>query len=118
MTFFLKCIPRNFKTSYRGKLFFDRLPDGSTEDLLSKSQTVFDNLTPLSTYFHKLCTCDKGKTYCSYKQYNDCKTRSRGREYHCVLHNSSRRKKRDLEFFTQFHENIDVNTEDIGVSVC
>lgn len=97
--------------------FFARLPEGSTEDLLSKSQTIFDNLTPLSTHFHKLCTCDRGKTYCSYKQYNDCKTKSRGREYHCVLHSSSRRK-RDLEFFTRFHGNIDVKTEDIGVSVC
>lgn len=26
--------------------------------------------------------------------------------------------KKETEFFTQFHENIDVNTEDIGVSVC
>lgn len=96
---------------------YGSLREGSTEDLLSKSQTIFDNLTPLSTHFHKLCTCDRGKTYCSYKQYNDCKTKSRGREYHCVLHSSSRRK-RDLEFFTRFHGNIDVKTEDIGVSVC
>lgn len=78
-----------------------RRPDGSTDDLLSKSQAVFNMLTPLSAYFHKLCTCDKEKTYCSYKQYTECKTNIRGREYHCVLHSSSRRK-RDLDFLTRF----------------
>lgn len=98
-------------------LSFHRLPEGSTEDLLSMSQVVFDQLTPLSAYTHKLCTCDKEKTYCSYKQYKECKTNVRGREYHCVLHSSSR-KKRDVEFFSRFHGNIDVINEDVGVSVC
>ncbi|XP_056017049.1 von Willebrand factor D and EGF domain-containing protein-like [Ostrea edulis] len=75
------------------------LNSGSIEDLLSTSETVYDNLTPLSTYFKKLCTCDDGKTKCSYKKYRECKTDVRGKEYHCILHSSSR-KKRDLEYFS------------------
>ncbi|XP_048779375.2 von Willebrand factor D and EGF domain-containing protein-like isoform X2 [Ostrea edulis] len=75
------------------------LDSGDTEDLLSMSQTVYDNLTPLSTYFTKLCTCDDGNTHCSYKKYRECKTDVRGKEYHCILHSSSR-KKRDLEYFS------------------
>uniref|UniRef100_K1QCJ6 Uncharacterized protein n=1 Tax=Magallana gigas TaxID=29159 RepID=K1QCJ6_MAGGI len=82
-----------------------QLPAGSSDDLLANSQTVFDSLTPLSSYLHKLCTCDKDKTLCSYKQYTECKTNVRGREYHCVLHSSSsRRKKRDLEILTSLQE--------------
>ncbi|XP_065927240.1 von Willebrand factor D and EGF domain-containing protein isoform X2 [Magallana gigas] len=82
-----------------------QLPAGSSDDLLADSQTVFDSLTPLSSYLHKLCTCDKDKTLCSYKQYTECKTNVRGREYHCVLHSSSSmRKKRDLEILTSLQE--------------
>ena len=66
------------------------------EDLLSYSQSVYDQLTPLSSYFHKLCTCDEEQLRCSYKQYNQCKTKDRGKEYHCVLHSSSRRKRNSL----------------------
>ncbi|XP_048767376.2 uncharacterized protein LOC125674294 [Ostrea edulis] len=74
-----------------------KLPDGSADDLLSHSHSVYDTLAPLSTYFQKLCTCDRGKTYCSYKKYVDCETDVKGKEYQCILHNSAR-KKRDLEF--------------------
>lgn len=43
--------------------FINRLPIGSVDDLLSMSTTVFDQLTPLSTYLYKLCTCyDKKHT--------------------------------------------------------
>nr|XP_022311532.1 von Willebrand factor D and EGF domain-containing protein-like [Crassostrea virginica] len=73
-----------------------RLPTGSMEDLLAYSQSVYDQLTPLSSYFHKLCTCDEEQLRCSYKQYNQCKTKDRGKEYQCVLHSSSRRKRNSL----------------------
>ncbi|XP_078340873.1 von Willebrand factor D and EGF domain-containing protein-like [Crassostrea virginica] len=83
-----------------------QLPTGSTEDLLSYSQPVYDQLTPLSSYFHKLCTCDNEKTQCSYKRYSECKTEIRGKEYHCVLHStSSGRKKRDLQHLTLYTDN-------------
>lgn len=98
-------------------LSFHRLPEGSTEDLLSMSQNVFDQLTSLSANTHKLCTCDNEKTYCSYKQYKECETNNRGREFHCVLHSKSR-ENRDLEFFSRFQRNIHVINEDVGVSVC
>nr|XP_022289580.1 von Willebrand factor D and EGF domain-containing protein-like isoform X2 [Crassostrea virginica] len=74
-----------------------QLSIGSTSDLLSYSQAVFDQLQPLSSYTNKLCTCVDGKTYCSYKLYSECKTNTTGKEYHCVLH-SSNRKKRDLTY--------------------
>jgi hypothetical protein len=76
-------------------MVYFRLADGSNEDLLSHSQSIYDNLTPLSTYFHKLCTCDGGETTCSYKKYTNCETNIRGTEIQCILH-SSPRKKRDL----------------------
>nr|XP_022309439.1 uncharacterized protein LOC111115119 [Crassostrea virginica] len=82
-----------------------QLSRGSTEDLLSYSQSVFENLKPLSSQFHKLCTCEAGdKIHCNFKQYNECKTKSRGKEYHCVIHSSGRRK-RDLKHLTNFVEN-------------
>ncbi|XP_061171058.1 von Willebrand factor D and EGF domain-containing protein-like [Saccostrea echinata] len=90
--------PDDFSNSWR-------LPDGSTEDILSNRESVFDNLAPLSTYFHKLCTCDRGNTYCSYRQYSECKTGIRGKEYHCVLHSSPRRK-RDISFLSKYTRNI------------
>lgn len=89
-----------FESSLR-VCFLDRFQEGSNDDLLSMSQTVFNQLTSLSSYFHKLCTCNDTKTIRSYKQYTECKTNVRGREYHCVLHSSSRRK-RDLNFFAGF----------------
>lgn len=95
--------------------FPQRLPKDSIEDLLSMSQTVFDQLTPLSSYFYKLCTCDEEKTYCSYKQYTECRTNIKGKEFHCVLHSSSRRK-RDLDFLTRNHGNIDMDIKEESVS--
>eukprot|EP00105_Crassostrea_gigas_P015202 XP_011432123.1 PREDICTED: von Willebrand factor D and EGF domain-containing protein [Crassostrea gigas] len=89
-----------------------QLPVGSVEDLLSMSPTVFDQLTPLSTHFYKLCTCTDKKTHCSYEKYTLCETSIKGREYHCVLHSSSR-KKRDLEFLTRLQENFDVKSEKV-----
>lgn len=83
-----------FESSLR-VCFLDRFQEGSNDDLLSMSQTVFNQLTSLSSYFHKLCTCNDTK------QYTECKTNVRGREYHCVLHSSSRRK-RDLNIFAGF----------------
>nr|XP_022339990.1 von Willebrand factor D and EGF domain-containing protein-like isoform X1 [Crassostrea virginica]XP_022339999.1 von Willebrand factor D and EGF domain-containing protein-like isoform X1 [Crassostrea virginica] len=83
-----------------------QLSTGSTEDLLSNSQSVYDQLTRLSSYVQKLCTCDEGKTQCSYKQYSECKTNIRGKEYHCVLHStSSGRNKRDLQHLRLYTEN-------------
>nr|XP_022287798.1 uncharacterized protein LOC111100335 [Crassostrea virginica] len=83
-----------------------RLSTGSSEDLLSNSQSVYDQLTRLSSYVQKLCTCDEGKTQCSYKQYSESKTKTRGKEYHCVLHStSSGRKKRDLQHLTLYTAN-------------
>nr|XP_022287793.1 von Willebrand factor D and EGF domain-containing protein-like isoform X2 [Crassostrea virginica]XP_022287794.1 von Willebrand factor D and EGF domain-containing protein-like isoform X2 [Crassostrea virginica] len=83
-----------------------QLSTGSTEDLLSNSQSVYDQLTRLSSYVQKLCTCDEGKTQCSYKQYSECKTKIRGKEYHCVLHStSSGRKKRDVQHLTLYTAN-------------
>nr|XP_022290011.1 von Willebrand factor D and EGF domain-containing protein-like [Crassostrea virginica] len=73
-----------------------RLPTRSIEDLLAYSQSIYDQLTPLSSYFHKLCTCDEEQLRCSYKQHNQCKTKDRGKEYQCVLHSSSRRKRNSL----------------------
>lgn len=74
-----------------------RLQYGSTEDLFSNSQAVYDQLKPLSLYFNKLCKCDQGETRCSYKQYSDCKTKIKGKEYQCILHSAdSGRNKRDL----------------------
>ena len=81
-----------------------RIPQGSREDLLAYSQAVYDQLTPLSSSIQKLCACKNGKTICSYKQYNECKTKTRGKVYHCVLHSSSR-KKRDLHHAILFKEN-------------
>lgn len=81
-------------------MFFHRLSLGSSEDLLSNSPAVYDKLTPLGSFFYKLCTCDNEQTVCSYKQYKDCKTNTKGKEFHCVLHSSSR-KKRDLDFLTR-----------------
>lgn len=105
----------NINKSYKSLCFIQRLPEGSNEDLLSMSQTVFDQLTPLSSYFYKLCTCDEERTYCSYKQYTECKTGIKGKEFHCVLHSSSRRK-RDLKFLTQIPGNINKNMEEEPVS--
>lgn len=96
--------------------FLHRLPVESLEDLLSMSPTVFDQLTPLSANFYKLCTCNDTKTHCSYKQHTECKTNVRGREYHCVLHSSSRRK-RDLNLLTRFQRDIEITTEEVGVSL-
>lgn len=93
-----------------------RLQYGSTEDLFSNSQAVYDQLKPLSLYFNKLCKCDQGKSRCSYKQYNDCKTKIKGKEYHCLLHSAgSDRKRRNLRVHhAQFTEN---NRESLEVAV-
>ena len=74
----------------------------STEDLLSMSQTNYDQLHPLSrsSRSHQLCLCDQNTVSCSYK-YNGCKTRERGKEYLCGLHTNSRRK-RDIRRFASF----------------
>nr|XP_022321514.1 uncharacterized protein LOC111123472 isoform X2 [Crassostrea virginica] len=90
--------PDNFSLSWQ-------LSRGSTEDLLSYSPSVFKKLTSLSTQFHKLCTCESvDKIHCNYKQYNECTTKSRGKEYHCVIHNI-RRKRRDLKYLTNIEKN-------------
>ena len=91
-----------------------RLQAGSTENLLSNSQSVYDQLTSFSSYFYKLCTCDQEKTQCRYNQYNQCGTMTRGKEYHCVLHTNSR-KRRDLKNLTQFRDNY---WESRNVLVC
>lgn len=85
--------------------FFCRIPQGSPDDLLSMDQTVYDKLTPLSKYFYKLCTCDRGNTYCSYKQYPKCQTNYKDEEYQCMLHGSSR-KRRDLKFLANHRKDI------------
>ena len=81
-----------------------RLSNGSREDLLAYSQAVYDQLAPLSSFFQTLCTCENGTTRCSYKQYNECKTKIKGREFHCVLHGRST-KKRDLTNVFRYKEN-------------
>nr|XP_022293342.1 von Willebrand factor D and EGF domain-containing protein-like [Crassostrea virginica] len=75
----------------------------STEDLLSMSQTVYDQLTPLSFYFYKLCLCDGEKIACSYKHFDECTSNIGGKEYNCMLHSSSR-KRRDLSAASIFQQ--------------
>nr|XP_022287219.1 von Willebrand factor D and EGF domain-containing protein-like [Crassostrea virginica] len=85
----------------------------SAEDLLSMSQTNYDQLVPLSRAprSHQLCLCDKNTVSCSYK-YNGCKTKEKGKEYLCGLHTNSRRR-RDIRRFASF---IEHNEEFNGLS--
>ena len=91
-----------------------RLSTGSKEDLLAYSQAVYDNLASLSTTSKMLCTCKNDKTHCSYKNDDKCKTKTKGKEYHCVLHSSSR-KKRDLNRVFRLKENTS-KLEELTVS--
>lgn len=75
---------RDLLVSVGLRFFFHRLSIGSSEDLLSNSPAVYDKLTPLGSFFYKLCTCDNEQTVCSYKQYKDCKTNTKGKEFHCA----------------------------------
>ena len=92
----------------------------STEDLLSMSQTVYDQLTPLSFYFYKLCLCDGEKIACSYKLFDGCTSNIGGKEYNCMLHSSSR-KRRDLSsasIFQQHDNEYDALVVSLFLSIC
>ena len=86
--------------------FIDR--SKSDEDLLLMSQTVYDQLDPLSRS-HQLCLCDQNKVSCSY-QYQGCTTKNKGKEYLCGLHTEPkiRRDVQRVPIFKKDDEEINV----------
>ncbi|XP_062607869.1 uncharacterized protein LOC134269673, partial [Saccostrea cucullata] len=75
----------------------------ASEDLLSALMD-FKTLSSLSLIKTQLCTCnEEKKTECSYRSYTDCGTTTRGKEYQCLLHSSSNRRKRHAEYMTSFN---------------
>nr|XP_022293366.1 von Willebrand factor D and EGF domain-containing protein-like [Crassostrea virginica] len=57
------------------------------------STVVYDQLPSLSANSYKLCLCNNSKIYCCFKKFDECTTKTRGKEYHCILHSSSKNKR-------------------------
>ncbi|XP_061171056.1 von Willebrand factor D and EGF domain-containing protein-like [Saccostrea echinata] len=86
--------PNDFSISWRVS---------ASEDLLSALMD-FQTLNSLSLIKTQLCTCnEEKKTECSYRSYTDCGTTTRGKEYQCLLHSSSSRRKRHAEYMASFN---------------
>ena len=89
--FFFNFLLRNY-FAYDTFIFISNRAE-SNEDLLSMSTVVYDQLPSLSTNSYKLCLCNNSKIYCSFKKFDECTTKTRGKEYHCILHSSSKNKR-------------------------
>ena len=79
---------KSMATSILQFTFIDR--SKSDEDLLLMSQTVYDQLDPLSRS-HQLCLCDQNKVSCSY-QYQGCTTKNKGKSTFVVCTPNQREK--------------------------
>ncbi|XP_062606046.1 uncharacterized protein LOC134267852, partial [Saccostrea cucullata] len=62
----------------------------------------FGSLKSLSLTKVKFCACNKGVTECSYQQFTDCSDITRGKEYECILHSSTSRRKRHAIYMQSF----------------
>ncbi|XP_062600788.1 von Willebrand factor D and EGF domain-containing protein-like isoform X2 [Saccostrea cucullata] len=72
-----------------------------SEDLFAPSMD-FSSLKSLSLTNVKFCACNQGVTECSYQQFTDCSGMTRGKEYECILHSSTSRRKRHAVYILSF----------------